>query len=321
MISVVVITRNEERNIQRTLVSLACSSISEVIVSDSNSTDRTGEIVGLFSRKDSRVSFHSFASGPFTAARGRNEGALCADATSEYLLFLDGDMELVPDFLDFALKELTKDPCLAAVCGQMDNCFYSDAGGLARVERNVYDISENAPGGAFLIRRNAFYDAGMFNPELIVNEESEFFLRLRRLGLHMRRYEQPMIIHHTETPVSRSRLKERLMDRKITALGINLFFALRDPGYLKILFRDNKFTFLCLFGIFIAAALCLSGYFVGGLLFLSALWLFVSLANRSFRVAMNYEVYAVGVLFGLISFSLRRFLVKASATSSRGCCS
>ena len=59
MISVIVITRNEEKNISRTLRSLKDRRITEIIVSDSNSNDNTSRVVVLEAQKDKRIKIKS----------------------------------------------------------------------------------------------------------------------------------------------------------------------------------------------------------------------------------------------------------------------
>ncbi len=309
MIGVVVITRNEESNIRRTLASLKSSLISEIIVSDSNSTDQTSSIVSTLIKGDYRISFTTYYSAPFTAARGRNEGAKVLSGTSEYILFLDGDMELKAGFVEAALDKLADDSKLAAVSGQMDNYFYNDNLDLVNRQLEVYDLKKNQAGGAFLIRKSSFNAVGGFNSNLIVNEEAHLEYKLNIEGYFMQRCDMPMIIHHTEIAISKNRLKERLFDRKLTALGVNVYESFSDIKYFKILFRDNPFTLVsALYFLMLPLLFFVDLYFP--LIVLVALYFVFVLKLRSLRVSVNYVIYGAGLIFGCINYSIGRLMRK-----------
>ena len=89
LVTVVITTKNEEKNIERLLRSIVAQSYKklEVVIVDNNSTDRTKEISKKFTK-------HVYDMGPERSAQ-RNFGAKMAKGG--YLLFLDADMELTPD--------------------------------------------------------------------------------------------------------------------------------------------------------------------------------------------------------------------------------
>lgn len=297
MIGVVVITRNEANNIRRTLTSLNSHLISEIIVSDSNSTDKTASIVSILAKDDTRIRFTSYSCAPFTAARGRNEGAKVLSKSSEYILFLDGDMELKPGFIEAALDKLAEDSKLAAVSGQMDNYFYDDHQKMVNKQLDVYDIRKNQAGGAFLIRTSCFDSVGGFNSNLIVNEEAHLEYKLNQEGYFMQRCDIPMIIHHTELAISKARLKERLFDRKLTALGVNVYESFSDVAYFKILIRDNPYTLVSSLYILLMPLL----FYINP--YLSVIALLVMYSTFVFRlgnlrIPVNYLLYGAGVIVG-----------------------
>jgi glycosyltransferase involved in cell wall biosynthesis len=299
MIAVVVITRNEERNIERTLLSLKSDFISEIIVSDSNSNDKTRDIVKKVSIIDQRIELQSYANKPFTAARGRNEGAdLCREKT-KYILFLDGDMELKPGFIEFSIEKLSENESLAAVSGQMDNYFYDDSNELKYIDVDVYDVKKNNVGGAFMIRSTAFYSAGGFNSALIVNEESHLEFKLNKIGFEMKRFDMPMINHHTELPVSKKRLKERLLDRKITALGRNLYIGLYDVKYILRLYKDNPYTLISSM-LFILMPLLGFINWLLPIMLISCVYFCFAIILKSLRLPINYFVYGAGMVAGFV---------------------
>jgi hypothetical protein len=112
-----------------------------------------------------------------------------------------------------------------------------------------------------------------------------------------------MIIHHTETPTSSSRIKERLFDRKITALSINFIIGLKDLGYMEVLFKDNKSTIISASSLFLAFLFLFSWPGVS-IIILFSCYAFISFSFRSFRIGLNYLIYGVGLLYGILSNTL-----------------
>lgn len=311
MISAIIITRNESNNITRTLRSLIDNRITEIIVSDSNSSDNTADIVTSEANRDSRISFYSYTNPPFTAARGRNEGANHASPKSDYLLFLDGDMELIDGFLDAALLALKENTALAALAGQMHNYLYSDKQELIKKDLNVYCIEDNKPGGAILIRAESFKAANGYNSNLIVNEESELIYRVSKNGSSYRRIDKLMVIHHTESATSRSRLTERLLDKKITALSRNVIVAFSNPGYFHPLIKENINTFLMLFSFATLIIFTLFDQLLYGALFIVCSLIFISIKTESLRTPLNHTVYSIGLAAGLLSHIITHVFKKS----------
>ncbi len=85
-LSIVIITRNEEGNITRCLESVAFAD--EIIVIDSQSTDRTVEIAGEFGAKTFKIDFSGY--GP-----AKREGV--KQASKEWILNIDADEAVTPE--------------------------------------------------------------------------------------------------------------------------------------------------------------------------------------------------------------------------------
>jgi glycosyltransferase involved in cell wall biosynthesis len=105
LLSVVVITHNEEANIARTLssvASLVSNRTGEIIVVDSGSTDRTVEIAKSFGAKVFEEPWKGFAA---------QKNSAIDKASADWILSLDADEELSPEAQNFvslflATKEL-----------------------------------------------------------------------------------------------------------------------------------------------------------------------------------------------------------------------
>lgn len=99
-VSVIITTRNEERNIKRCLQSIKQQTYNdiEIIVVDNKSTDKTKEISKKFTK-------NVYDKGPERSAQ-RNFGA--EKAKGDYLLFIDADMELLPKVIEECVSKIMK---------------------------------------------------------------------------------------------------------------------------------------------------------------------------------------------------------------------
>lgn len=128
------------------------------------------------------------------AAKARNLGWHAA--RGEYVLFLDGDTELHPDFVQRALETLTQ-PKLCAVWGHRresrpSQSLYTkvlDLDWIYPVGRTLYF------GGDVLVRRAALHEVGGFDPTLNAGEEPEMCARLRAAGWEIEHIDAPMTLH------------------------------------------------------------------------------------------------------------------------------
>ncbi|SDU95150.1 glycosyltransferase [Pseudomonas vancouverensis] len=302
MLSIVVITRNEEHNIQRTLTSCIALNPLEIIVVDSDSTDNTRSIVQKNINTHSSIKLYTYNTAPFTAARGRNIGIDKVSANANMVLFLDGDMEINKDFLITAVDEFSRQPTLGVLMGQMDNFYYDHNQNLVGVQKNYYDISKHTMGGAMLVSRESLTAVGGFNSELVCNEESEFEYRLNRSGYHGRRIDCKMINHHTEAQRSTRRIRSMILNRRLTGLGINLHIAIRNFGYLKKMFLANQETFLAALLLLLAPFFILSNNFYTFLALTVGFFIYTKIKSKKIRYALNHFVYASGMIIGFLAY-------------------
>lgn len=99
MLTAVVITRNEEANIERCLISLRFCD--EILVLDSNSSDKTGEIVKRYTPKFFQEPFRGYA------AQKNRANAL---ASGDWILSIDADEEVSEPLRDEIQRLLASDP-------------------------------------------------------------------------------------------------------------------------------------------------------------------------------------------------------------------
>lgn len=179
--SVVIIGRNEGERLARCIESVrsitGVNAEIELIYVDSGSADRS---IQLATDAGAKV-FEIHSSTP-TAALGRNVGWRAAHG--EFILFLDGDTILHPEFLRKALDTIIEDPMIAAVWGHRQETHPDQS-----IYNRVLDLDWiYAPGitefcgGDVLMRRTALHQVDGFDAGLIAGEEPELCRRLRSRG-------------------------------------------------------------------------------------------------------------------------------------------
>ncbi len=185
LLSIVIPCKNEEKQIGNTLRALRDQSIDmsvvPVYIADAGSTDATLDIIGDFIG-EGKLKI-TLVEGGYPPA-GRNAGA--ARCTSEYILFLDADIELgetttIEQSLNHALE---KDLDLVATfikCkdgNQYDRIFWEKI--HAFTYRYPYIVGPYAAGMFILIRRSTFYRLGGFNEKMVLGDDWELTHKIPR---------------------------------------------------------------------------------------------------------------------------------------------
>lgn len=218
--SIIVATYNRATLLGETLESLAhhlatenINADVEVIVVDNNSSDDTTLVANNFKPKfsDLKIIFESKQG----LSPARNAGL--AVASGEFIVFLDDDVELEPNWLNGLLCEFT-DPKISVVGGKV----------LAFGNRtlpdwlpheyaylvSVFDPSEiivdlpTVMGGNCAVRKSVFETTGMFNPtlgrrgnKLLGGEEVEFYRRISASGGRIVYTPYAVILHKIDSKV------------------------------------------------------------------------------------------------------------------------
>jgi len=193
LISIIVIGRNEGERLTRCLKSIHQIHQgvfqTELIYVDSASTDQSVLVAHQQGAKVVNINPQRPC-----AAVGRNAGL--AIANGDYVLFLDGDTVLHPDFLNIALKAIEQ-PHVAIVWGHRremnpNQSIYVKAMDLDWIYKA--GISEFC-GGDALMKTKELREVGGFNETLIAGEEPELCRRLRQHGLLILHIDAPMTLH------------------------------------------------------------------------------------------------------------------------------
>ncbi len=199
LLSVVLISRNQEGNIARLIESVlrgtAFVSSCEIVLVDSASTDQTVAIASRYPitvlqlHSDQHLSSHAGRYTGYQQTRG------------EFVLFLDGDMELEVSWLEHALPIIQRMPEVGVITGpRIDLDIDSkpeDKPSFYPPAEDIFDDIDHG-GGAAMYRRSAIEEArGPFNPYLHSDGEPELCIRIRHTGYRVIRLERLMIYHYS----------------------------------------------------------------------------------------------------------------------------
>ena len=194
-VSIVAIGRNEGERLRRCLDSVreraAC-----VVYVDSGSSDGSVEMARGKGADVVALDMQL----PFTAARARNAGFLRVRELMphvRHVQFVDGDCEVVGDWLERAHEFLNGNPRVAAVCGRRRE---------RHPERSIYnrlcDMEWDIPpgpirscGGDVMMRADALHQVGGYRDSLIAGEEPELCVRLRAQGWQIHALKAEMTLH------------------------------------------------------------------------------------------------------------------------------
>ncbi len=204
-ISFIIIARNEEFAVKKCVQSIAAMSLEdcEVICVDSDSTDNTLSVMKAFTNKIAILTLLK-CSGYVNAAVARNAGLQYA--TKDYIYFVDGDVELFPEFIIKALDRI-KSGRADAVTGKLQEIQYTPdyQKQIRTVTRRNFQEEKpaQATGGIFLTRKDIIDKHGTFDTNFVRLQDFDYTLRISRHGTLLQLPEF-IGIHHTQEFHNRS---------------------------------------------------------------------------------------------------------------------
>ena len=231
MLSIVIKCLNEEAHIGACLESALAATRgidAEIVVADAYSSDRTIDIARQFPVRIVRMADPADRGRGATAQMGRQF------ARGQFLLLVDGDMEVLPDFLPAALAAMDADPGLAGIGGRLIEI----SGAMEFQERTrrdhrpAGDRTVRRLSGSALYRMSAILAAGHFmDRNLLCGEELDLGQRLRALGWRLKTIELDAIRHHGHEDAAVVLLSKRWRDRYFDGYGQLLRRAWRQPYF------------------------------------------------------------------------------------------
>lgn len=172
LVSVIVTTKNEEKNIENCLRSIQEQTYSnlEIIVVDNASADKTIAIAERFS---ARV----FDKGPERSAQ-RNFGV--DNSSGTFILYLDADMILSPNVVSECVSKISSNPKLVALFVPENIVGSGFWIAVRQFERSFYTGS--VIDCVRFVRKDTFLKSGGFDSNLCGPEDWDFDKRIRALG-------------------------------------------------------------------------------------------------------------------------------------------
>jgi glycosyltransferase involved in cell wall biosynthesis len=239
-VSVIIKAFNEESNICAAIESslAAVAEIGgEVILADSNSTDRTVELASRYPiRIVQLVHAHERCCGA-----GPQLGY--QHSRGEYVYIMDGDMQMVRGFLPHALVFLAQHPEAAGVGGRLVELNEESLEYRERAARNAAHL---APGevdrldGGGLYRRRAIEEAGYLSDRnLHAYEEFDLAVRLRSLGWKLWRIPVDSVTHYGHDAPPYQLLMRRWRARYVCGAGELVRAAVGRPSQ-RLVFRGLR---------------------------------------------------------------------------------
>jgi glycosyltransferase involved in cell wall biosynthesis len=232
-LSVVLISKNQAWSIVRLMESVVRETASvpskEIILMDSASTDETVELAGAYPIRIFRLQ----PGQALSPAIGRYVGY--QQARGQYVLFLDGDTELVEGWLRHALRVMRETPGAGAVTGHVINL---PTAAVKEPLPLLRKMEMRAPrevlwgsyggGGAAMYRRAVLDEVGTFNPYLNSDEEPELGLRIRHAGFRILELDYPLVRHYNDAPVALSTVLSRRRRNFLLGIGQGARYHLGD---------------------------------------------------------------------------------------------
>jgi succinoglycan biosynthesis protein ExoA len=209
-VSVVLPARNEAKSIEAAIRALTAQTyppdLLEILVVDGRSTDGTGDIVRELGRGDRRIRL--IDNPAYVTPAALNAGI--AAAGGEVIVRMDGHARAEPDYVERAVETLRKTGAWS-VGGQMHKTGETPAQRANAVAASspvgVGDAAHNYATEArwaetvFLGTwpRWVFDRVGLFDEELVRNQDDEHAYRIRAAGGRIR-YEPSLVVHYAARP-------------------------------------------------------------------------------------------------------------------------
>ena len=216
------------------LRSLTTRADDELIIADNSGTVSATDLVTVVRAEGERSPAHS-----------RNVGA--ANATREWILFLDADCDPTPDLLDSYFDEEVEDG-VGALAGEVlastsassiAERYGARRGFLGQQLHLSHPYMPRAVAANLMVRREAFIQLGGFYEGLRAAEDTDFSWRLQRAGWRLEPRPRARVEHRYRTSVSELRRQWRGYAAGRAWLGRRYGGFRPEPALLRVLRRRS----------------------------------------------------------------------------------
>jgi len=303
MISVVVIGKNEAAHLGACMESIRSSLrilSHEIIYVDSRSTDDSVAIAKAYGARCLILKAENT-----TAGLGRFVGT--KEARGEYILFLDGDMQLEKGFCESAMMAMAQRSYDG--CSGIRKDIYMKNGAVAGVNENYFACTQEriAPefGGAVFLKKEALERAGGWSPDTIACEEAELHARLTASGAQIAELPVPMIVHTDAVRDGRGILGT-LFSRRRLGEGQALRCAMaHQQANAYIEHEKEKFLLYSVDWMCVILILALGVWGLLGALFFQTAQLGMFFSKRRIRAFVSQKLFFFAFPAGLATYRVR----------------
>ena len=303
MISVVVIGKNEGARLDLCMESIrsALGILShEIIYVDSRSTDDS-----IARAKAHGARCFVLCDPQTTAGLGRFVGT--KEARGEYLLFLDGDMQLQKGFCEKAMMAMAQrsyDGCT----GIRKDVYLKDGKVVSENENYFGCRAERiAPefGGALFIKKEALEKAGGWSPDTIACEEAELHARLNAHKLQIAELPVNMIVHTDTVREDRGIWGVAFSHRRLGEGQAMRCAMAQNQASAYIHHENEKFMLYSIDWMCVILIVLLGVWGLLGALFFQMAQLGSFMARRRLRAFVSQKLFFFAFPAGLISYRKR----------------
>lgn len=303
-LSIVVIGKNEEKNLESLFISLKAISIDhEIIYIDSASNDNSVSIAS----KHSHIVCELEKSIQLCASAGRYIGTL--KANGKWILYLDGDMTLSTEFSNWINENFENiNDNIAGYIGKYTYIYENGKESTNQLLQPKHGRVDHI-GGAVLLNKDYVINAGNWNPSVIANEEIDLYTRIQSNGKHVESVNIEMV-RHLAAIQSKSNILLSLffpINNRFYGFGQALKSQFLHHTLLAFLYY-HPLPFL-FWGLLILSFLCSIGW-----VFFLAFVFYVSLRKRPHYLIIYFTDMIRGFL-GLLSYKTYEPQVKCQVVS------
>lgn len=252
MLSFIVIGKNIQNTIELCIKSINQfikeNSIEkyEIIYVDSDSNDKTIDIAKNFPISVLQIS------GNINAAIARNSGAKFSHG--EILFFIDGDMEILPEFYNSIFSSNSIELKYPFVNGYWEDRFYDKEFNYLRSNSvKLPDKSEFSAitGGLIIIKKELWEKVNGMDERLIRSQDHDLGFRLTEIGYPAKRYNQLFAIHHTISYFDKNRFIYFIFSKVLFSQGLLMRKHLFNITYLKLYKKSTIYVLLLILSSFL----------------------------------------------------------------------
>ena len=303
MISAIVIGRNEGARLDACMESIRSAMgvlAHEIIYVDSRSTDDS-----VARAKAHGARCYVLSAEKTTAGLGRYVGT--KEAKGEYLLFLDGDMQLQKGFCEKAMMAMAQRSYDG--CTGIRKDIYLKNGEVAGENANYFGCTAEriVPefGGALFIKKEALEKAGGWSPDTIACEEAELHARLKAHKLLIAELPVNMIVHTDAVREDRGVLGVAFSRRRLGE-GQALRCAMAQGQTNAYISHENeKFLLYSIDWMCVILILLLGIWGFFGALFFQMAQLGSFLSKRRIRAFVSQKLFFFAFPVGLLTYQVR----------------